>query len=60
MTRKEDAENYFADGFTCSQAVFAVFGRDFSLIHRRLVLNTIFHKKRALLENKINYSLTMH
>jgi C_GCAxxG_C_C family probable redox protein len=31
MTRKEDAERYFADGFTCSQAVFAVFGRDYNL-----------------------------
>lgn len=31
MTRKEDAELYFAVGFNCSQAVFTVFGKESGL-----------------------------
>jgi len=31
MTRKEDAELYFADGFTCSQAVLTAFGKEAGL-----------------------------
>ena len=31
MTRKETATRYYADAFTCSQAVFAAFGKDMGL-----------------------------
>jgi C_GCAxxG_C_C family probable redox protein len=31
MTRKETATRYFSDGFSCSQAVFTVFGKDAGL-----------------------------
>jgi C_GCAxxG_C_C family probable redox protein len=31
MTKKENAELYFSDGFTCSQAVFTVFGKESGL-----------------------------
>jgi C_GCAxxG_C_C family probable redox protein len=31
MTRQENAEFYFAEGFACSQAVFAAFGKEMGL-----------------------------
>ena len=31
MTRKESATKYFADGYACSQAVFAAFGKEMGL-----------------------------
>jgi C_GCAxxG_C_C family probable redox protein len=31
MTRQEKAEFYFAEGFACSQAVFAAFGKEMGL-----------------------------